>query len=392
MNLDSLRQRRIKKKGLKNSGHTGQRRIFFILDRATKKFSGDIVLWMQYIEFARKQKANKKLSQILTTVLRLHPTDPDLWMYAANYALDERSDITEARSCIQRGLRFCKGSRQLWCEYAKLEMMYISKIHARGRILGLRRPKNDQAEFDDDTVDIPTTTDNETDLEAFEYIDQEILEKLQGSPALSGAIPIAIFDAAMKQLSWDSALGKELFDTVASFQGVPCVAKILRHIVQRLESNTPSTPATMSCFFREPTSSDGPASAGFPTALRGSLERLKISMGTLSALSNLESTARSRSNLAREVVTWTLDLLTYDKLDQDFTKVLLVTLKKTWNQLIIDLELNPGIDAHDFSELLETLQKKDFKSLAASGAIVGLRLWPENPRLSAIQTAATTGA
>ena len=392
MNLDLLRQRRIKKKGLKNSGHTGQRRIFFILDRGTKKFSGDIALWMQYIEFARKQKANKKLSQILTTVLRLHPTKPDLWIYAASYALDERSDITEARSCMQRGLRFCKGSRQLWCEYVKLEMIYISKIHARGRILGLQRPNNDHAEFGGEMVDIPTTIDDETGSEAFEYIDKEILEKLQGSPALSGAIPIAIFEAAMKQFAWDSVLGKDFFDIVASFRGVPCVAKILRHIVQRLESDTPSSLATMSCSFKEPTLSDGPVSAGFPNALRSSLDRVKISMETLSALSNRESTARSRSILAREVVNWTLDLLTDDALDQDVTKVLLVMLKKTWNQLILDLEASPGIDARDFSALLETLQKKDFKSLVASGVIVGLRLWPEHERLSAIQRGVTTGA
>ena len=392
MNLESLRQRRGKRKGLKNSGHTGQRRIFFILDRATKKFSGDIGLWMQYIEFARKHKANKKLSQILTTLLRLHPTNPDLWIYAANYALDERSDMTEARSCMQRGLRFCQGSRQLWCEYAKLEMMYISKLHARGRILGLQEPNEDRAEFGDDMVDIPTTIDNETGSEELEYINKEILEKLQELPALSGAIPIAIFDAAMKQLAWDSALGKELFDIVASFRGVPCATKILRHIVQRLQSSTPSSPATMSCFFKEPTLSDRPVSAGFPAALRSSLDRLKISMETLSASSSLESTARSRSVLAREVITWTLDLLTGDALDQDVTKVLLAILKKTWNQLITDLETSPGINARDFSELLETLQKKDFKGLAASGVIVGLRLWPENARLSAMQKVATTGA
>ncbi|KAL8797571.1 MAG: hypothetical protein Q9195_000388 [Heterodermia aff. obscurata] len=389
MNLDLLRQRRIKRKGLKIGGHTGQRRIFFILDRATKKFSGDVALWMQYIEFARKQKANKKLSQILTTVLRLHPTNPDLWIYAANYALGERSDITEARSCMQRGLRFCKGSRQLWGEYTKLEMMYISKILARGRILGLERPKNDQAEFGGDVVDIPTTIDHETESEAFEYIDKEILEKLQRSPALSGAIPIAIIDAAMKQFAWDSALGKELFDSVASFRGVPCVAKILRHIVQRLQGNTPSNPATLSCWFQEPTLSNGPVSADFPAALRSSLDRLKISMETLSALSDLQNTARSRSILAREVITWTLDLLTDDALDQDVTKVLLAILKKTWNQLIIDLEMSPGINARDFSEVLETLQKREFKSLVASGVVVGLRLWPENTRLLAIQKAAT---
>ncbi|KAG7009014.1 hypothetical protein G7Y79_00003g008820 [Physcia stellaris] len=250
MNLDALRRKRTKRKGLKSGGHAGQRRIFFVLDRATKRFSGDTGLWMQYIDFARKQKANKKMSQILTTVLRLHPTNPELWIYAANYALDEKSDMTEARSYP-----------------------------------------------------------NETDSEEFEYIDKDILEKLQETPALSGAIPIAIFDAAMKQFSCDSDLGKTLFETVALFQGIP-----------------------------EPTSCVKIFSGDFPAAVRGSLDRLKVSLAALSELSNAQIIARSRSSLARETIHWALGLLVHQDLDQDITKVLLAVVKKTWNQLLIDLE------------------------------------------------------
>lgn len=87
MNLESLRKKRVKRLGVKTTNHTGQRRIFFVLDRATRKFRGDIGLWMQYVAYARKQKSNKRVSQILTTVLRLHPTKAELWIYAANYAL-----------------------------------------------------------------------------------------------------------------------------------------------------------------------------------------------------------------------------------------------------------------------------------------------------------------
>ena len=224
MNLESLRRTRVKRMGLKNSGHTGQRRIFFILDRATRKFSGDLGLWMQYLEFARKQKANKKRSQILTTVLRLHPTEPELWVYAAHYALDEKSDITEARSSMQRGLRFCKYSKHLWCEYVKLEMIYISKVSARGRLL------RHQRSVDDSTIALPTLDVDEVDSDVFGHIGKGILEELQETPVLSGAIPIAIFNAAMKQFLCDSDLGRQLFHVVALFQEVPCAKGILRHM------------------------------------------------------------------------------------------------------------------------------------------------------------------
>src|SRR3954454_5830774 len=86
-NVDALRRKRVRRLSLKAPAHNGQRRIFFILDRGTRKFPGDIGLWMQSIEYARKQKAHKKLSQIFTNVLRLHPTKPDLWIYAAQFAM-----------------------------------------------------------------------------------------------------------------------------------------------------------------------------------------------------------------------------------------------------------------------------------------------------------------
>src|SRR5277367_1229970 len=40
MNLDTLRRKRVKRLGVKVTAHTGQRRIYFILDRATRKFHG----------------------------------------------------------------------------------------------------------------------------------------------------------------------------------------------------------------------------------------------------------------------------------------------------------------------------------------------------------------
>ena len=60
INLDSLRKKRCKRLGIKGAkGYSGQRTVFFILDRGTKKFPGDMGLWMQYIQFCQKEKANR---------------------------------------------------------------------------------------------------------------------------------------------------------------------------------------------------------------------------------------------------------------------------------------------------------------------------------------------
>ena len=38
---------------------------------------------------------------------------------------------------MQRGTRFCTRNKDLWIEYAKLEMIYLAKIALRRKILGL---------------------------------------------------------------------------------------------------------------------------------------------------------------------------------------------------------------------------------------------------------------
>ena len=43
------RKKRVKRLGIRSTNHTGQRRIFFVFDRATKKHPGDVGLWLQTI-------------------------------------------------------------------------------------------------------------------------------------------------------------------------------------------------------------------------------------------------------------------------------------------------------------------------------------------------------
>lgn len=71
MNLEALRRKRVQRLGLKSKSHLGQRKIFFVLDRATRKFYGDIGLWMQYIDFAKKEGASKVLLKVFASCVVL---------------------------------------------------------------------------------------------------------------------------------------------------------------------------------------------------------------------------------------------------------------------------------------------------------------------------------
>lgn len=322
MNLDLLRRKRVRRLGIRSAGYSGQRRIFFILDRATRRFPGDLGLWAQYIEYARQQKSFKKLSSIFTDALRLHPTNADLWIYAAEYALDDHADMTQSRSYMQRGLRFCKSSKQLWVHYGKLELIYIAKLIARRRILGLDKVEptepEQEAGFDDpnaDMIALPKVTGEDVMPSNVEKdgIDNVALQNLASTPALSGAIPLAIFDSGTKHFNNDDRFGQEYFNMVYGFEQVPCLHRILEHIVEVMRQTKPGSYRTHICYTKVPVAGVLVTSPEFPPALGVSLARLKEH--------------GPDRNLAQEAINWLQPLEKTENLDPALQKVIAATIR-----------------------------------------------------------------
>lgn len=327
MNVDSLRKKRVKRLGVKSPAHAGQKRIFFVLDRATRKFHGDIGLWMQYIEYARKQKAYKKLTQVLTNVLRLHPTKAEMWIYAAQYSLEEHADMTQARSYMHRGLRFAQSSKTLWLQYAKLEMIYIAKIAARQQILGLglerkRAPVAGGGSLDDpdaDMITLPAITGEDINptLPKDAEVDEGALENLNSTPALSGAIPTVIFDEAMKQFDNDPVLAQQFYEMIVQFEDTPCLRKILSHIVDQLLTHNPKTYQAQIVHVRLPVAGIKTTSADFPPAFGQSLSRLREYMGD----------PPRNTALAQETIKWLQPLVGTEGLDPALHTVIVATIR-----------------------------------------------------------------
>ncbi|KUJ14673.1 uncharacterized protein LY89DRAFT_649100 [Mollisia scopiformis] len=324
--LEALRAKRCKRLRIKGSTtHTGQARIFSIFDRGTKKHPGDIALWMSYLEYARTAKANKKFKTILTAAIRLHPTKSELWLYAARWTLEAEADMNGARSYMQRGTRFCTTSKDLWIEYAKLEMIYLAKIAMRRKILGL-----DVDDTQEDAMEIDETTDGFTNSEDVIAIpdfksnsmrpnlvervevDGEATKDPLTSPALNGAIPLAIFDAARKQPFFCASAAETFFDMFAVFSQVRCLTKILQHVLDAMVELHPIDPSTCSCYTRQPIVGISPLSAEFPMALGTSLSRLRESMGK----------TRNKAELAKKTIAWTEPILALEDLDPGIKTVL----------------------------------------------------------------------
>ncbi|KAL8760920.1 MAG: hypothetical protein Q9184_002917 [Pyrenodesmia sp. 2 TL-2023] len=397
-NLDALRRKRSKRLGVKATSYTGERRVFSILDRATRKFHGDIGLWLQLLAFARKQKANKKVTQIITDMLRLHPTSPALWVYAADYAMDERGDVTEARSYMQRGLRFCSGSRHLWSEYLKLEMIYLAKIMARRHILGLdarsskrhTAPKDEAPDADIIPLSLITMEGVVSEQQTPNTPRQNTADdRVAATPALTGAIPIVVFDSAFGKFPGDAVFGAQMFDIVAGFDQLQCTRSILRHMVHILMRAAPTSPAALNCFIREPAVGLGATSAALPGGLITVLDRFDSTVQRLELLDKPLEKVRTRANISRDMIRWIMPYLGTSELDPDIRAVLTSMVKTAWGHCLSEMESETTSElakgGAETITVFELLRLHGFNDLVQLGIKPALRIRPEEPRLLAFE-------
>jgi len=292
---------------------------------------------MSYLEYCRSTKALKKFKTVLTAALRLHCTNSGLWLYAAKMALEEESDMGAARSFLQRGTRFCNRGPELWVQYAKLEMIFLAKIAARRRILGLDKPAKVLKEVpaaeedtemvgggeefgDHDEIKFPEFKTQTLQPSAMEgvKVDGEAVQDPMNTPALNGAIPLAIFDDARKQPFFTAAAAEQFFDMFAIFLGVHCLSKILQHVLDAMMEEFPTAAESWNCSIRQPLIGVSPLTAEYPAALSTALARLK----------EAKEKVKDKQALATKTRTWIEKVVGVEGLDEGIKTVLSFTLRK----------------------------------------------------------------
>ena len=75
--------------------------------------------------------------QVVTKALQLHPREPSLWVYAAAWEFEHNRNAAASRALMQRGLRMCPGSPELWAEYFRVELLYAHTLRTRREVLGI---------------------------------------------------------------------------------------------------------------------------------------------------------------------------------------------------------------------------------------------------------------
>ncbi|KAG0325842.1 U3 snoRNP protein [Dissophora globulifera] len=187
MNLETLRRKRrarmVTSTKQSISDYAGPRRIYFIYKRCLIKFKGDISIWLQFIEYAKKTGASRTLGKIFAQAIQLHPTNEKMWILAAAWEWEQNANIVAARVLLQRALRLNTTTESLWHEYFRLELVYIAKILARREVLGIDKSLEEvekdllkDADIDtDNMIKLPTVTGEE--LSAVEADENKLADK-----------------------------------------------------------------------------------------------------------------------------------------------------------------------------------------------------------------------
>lgn len=224
--VERLRQKRVARLGHGESkgvsSYAGPRRVFFIYERGTRRFPGEIgMLWVPYLRYAAAQGAARVLGTAYTRLLAQHPADARVWVMAAKQELEGRGAVRSARAILQRGLRLNPGKEELWLEYIRLELVYVAQLVARQKVGRVLEDVDADGEEGDEKIKLGTLSAEVEASVAKEMamlpdIDVDVLG--ESNPVLRGEIAMLVFESAL------SALGKA--------RGVGVLTKFAEKVLQ----------------------------------------------------------------------------------------------------------------------------------------------------------------
>ncbi|PFH57168.1 hypothetical protein XA68_15413 [Ophiocordyceps unilateralis] len=327
--LEALRTKRCKRLKIRhlNPAYTGQSRVMTIYERSVNKHPSNGDLWREYLAYVATIKAAKRWRKTMTSALRMKPTDSELWIMAGRRSA-HNGDMASARSFFMRGCRFCTKDCGLWLEYARCEMQWLAKVDKRKEAPKTDALRPDRTD-DGDELSLLGSDDDDDDDEGNEdgeggsglpvasnarpnVIDQHSRQVLESNPAMDGAIPMAIFDIARKQVFFTPDFAETFFIMISSFRNVSVQPKISQHVLDTMDTMYPNHPSTCSCHIRQPILGLSPHTAEFPRNLRDVLVRMT---------ERLETTT-DRPALVQKTMAWMDEYLALDNLDKGIRAVL----------------------------------------------------------------------
>ncbi|KAH9942332.1 U3 small nucleolar RNA-associated protein 6-domain-containing protein [Epithele typhae] len=262
MSLETLRRQRAKRLNLEKGSPTISdyalvRRQFQIFERTLKKFKGDVGLWIQYIQVAKKEGARSLVGRITARALQLHPGVPSLYVFAASHELEHLSP-SAARALLQRGLRLNANSVEMWREYVRMELGFVESLRRRWGVLGIdvkgkgKEVGADHATGTDGGANDPWAGLGDEDAEAVGNtlpmdVDPEEADEDEAArrEIMNGAIVRSVISSAVKAIT-KVEMFVALHELISTYPSPPPLKEsLLDHLHDLLHKTLPSHPAAI---------------------------------------------------------------------------------------------------------------------------------------------------
>ncbi|XP_067128719.1 U3 small nucleolar RNA-associated protein 6 homolog isoform X2 [Centruroides vittatus] len=107
------------------------KRVSKLYKAAIVRCQKDVNLWLEHIDFCKTMHWNETVSGMFTRLLQVHNNDPELWIMAAKWEMEENNAADNSRALFQRGIRFHPESKSLWNEYFRMELMFIAELRKK---------------------------------------------------------------------------------------------------------------------------------------------------------------------------------------------------------------------------------------------------------------------
>ena len=123
------------------------RRIIVLYKKCLTKFSNnDENIWMEYFNFLLANKCNDILNKEIGRCLTLHPTKIVFWKVAAYHEYEDNLNFQNARSLLQKCIKFNPLNEEAYLEYFCFEIIFAKNFIERKNILSGKIKKGNKVD------------------------------------------------------------------------------------------------------------------------------------------------------------------------------------------------------------------------------------------------------
>jgi len=228
-NLGAKALTRSEKRILKRALFQQTSRVFFLFNRASRKFPMDWTVWKSYFKYCLQTSSFRLASRVLGRALARLPNLEELWLLAISFEFDHRKNMRAARIIAQRSLRQLINSQLLWREYFRIELYYLCRQIFQRQYLGLPIPQKEERDvshskdiFSDETNhgqillrdDDASEDDREEDQLALDeefnlaYQDSVSEESSSSAPERTSSVSFSFWEGGVVLLVFKHILGR----------------------------------------------------------------------------------------------------------------------------------------------------------------------------------------